>query len=351
MPEKIAQRDEIQQKMTAPGFWDNQESAQAVITKLKTINAVLEPIADMDKGLDDADTIFQLAQEENDEAAMQEAADEIVGLARQLDSFELKALLSGPYDAGNCYLSVHAGSGGTESRDWAAMLARMYIRYGEHAGWKVEEVDSVPGEDAGYSSITFHIVGPYAFGYLSCEVGVHRLVRISPFDNQGRRHTSFAAVDVMPELSDEIEIEIDDEDIRIDTFRAGGAGGQHVNKTSSAVRITHLPTNIVVQCQNERSQQQNRRVAMNMLKARLLRLEEQKRDEKMAGLYGTKGEIAWGNQIRSYVLQPYTMIKDHRTDYETGKVGDVLDGDLDPFVEAYLRQRAQNRRANGNDAL
>ena len=351
MPEKLGQREEIQNKMTAPGFWDNQEVAQGVITKLKTLNAVLEPIADMDKQLDDAATLFELGQEENDSSVFEEAMSGLASLAENLERFELKALLNGPYDAGNCYLSIHAGSGGTESRDWAAMMARMYVRYGERAGWKMEEVDSVAGEEAGYSSITFHVVGPYAFGYMSCEVGVHRLVRISPFDSQGRRHTSFASVDAVPELPDEIDIEIDEEELRIDCFRAGGAGGQHVNKTSSAIRITHLTTNIVVQCQNERSQQQNKRVAMNMLKAKLLRLEEQKRDEKMAGLFGPKGDIAWGNQIRSYVLQPYTMIKDHRTEHETGRANDVLDGELDEFVEAYLRHRARQRRVNGIDTL
>ncbi len=338
--------------MGAPGFWDNQEAAQGTIGQLKVLTAILDPVDEMDQRLEDAATMLELGREESDESAFEEAANTLATLSQELERFELKALLSGPYDFGNCYLSIHAGSGGTESRDWAAMMARMYVRYAERAGWKIEEVDSVAGEDAGYSSITFHVVGPYAFGYLSCEVGVHRLVRISPFDSQGRRHTSFASLDAVPELSeDDIDIEIDDEELRIDCFRAGGAGGQHVNKTSSAIRITHLPTNIVVQCQNERSQQQNRRVAMNMLKAKLLRLEEQKRDEKMANLYGPKGEIAWGNQIRSYVLQPYTLIKDHRTEHETGRVNDVLDGELEEFVEAYLRQRAQQRREKGNDEL
>jgi len=325
--------------MSAPDFWDNQESAQRTIAELKALGVVLDPVEGLTSRLDDAAMMLEMATEESDEAALDEVAGELGGIQRDLDRFELLTLLAGPYDAGNCYLSVHAGSGGAESRDWAGMLARMYTRYAERQGWTVEEIDSVPGEEAGYSSITLHVKGLYAYGYLSAEMGVHRLVRISPFDANARRHTSFASADAIPELPDEVEVEIDPEELRVDTYRAGGAGGQHVNKTSSAVRLTHLPTGIVVQCQNERSQHQNRRVAMNMLKAKLLQLQQAKRDKHLAGLRGPKGEIAWGNQIRSYVLQPYTMVKDHRTDHETGKVMDVLDGDLQGFIEAYLRHR------------
>jgi len=325
--------------MSAAGFWDNQETAQKVIADLKALNSVLDPLEELSKGLEDAETMFELGRDEGDEATIASVAADLPALRAKFDHFELLMLLSGPYDRGNCYLEIHAGTGGAESRDWTAILARMYMRYTERQGWKVEEVHSVPGEDAGYNSITLHVVGPYAFGYLSAEIGVHRLVRISPFDAAARRHTSFASVDVIPEVADEIEIEIDPEELRIDFFRAGGAGGQHVNKTSSAVRITHLPTGLVTQCQNERSQHQNRQVAMNMLKARLLQLEEEKRNKELAGLRGPKGEIAWGNQIRSYVLQPYTLVKDHRTDHETGKAMDVLDGDLQDFIEAYLRHR------------
>ena len=329
--------------MASPGFWDNQESAQKTIAQLKALNTVIEPVEELTGRLDDAGTLFEMAREEGDDGALAEVARDLPAVQATFDRFELLMLLSGPYDAGNCYLEVHAGSGGTESRDWAGMLARMYTRYAERQGWKVTEVDSVPGEEAGYSRITLYVQGSYAYGYLSAEVGVHRLVRISPFDANARRHTSFASVDAIPELPDEVEVEIDPEELRIDFFRAGGAGGQHVNKTSSAVRITHLPTGIVTQCQNERSQHQNRRTAMNMLRARLLTLEEQKRDQHLAGLRGPKGEIAWGNQIRSYVLQPYTMVKDHRTDHETGKVMDILDGDVQAFIEAFLRHRAAGR--------
>jgi peptide chain release factor 2 len=343
LPAKAAERKTIEEKMSDQHFWDFQETAQKTVGRLKELNGVIEPVSSLSARLEDAAMMFQLAREENDPAALEEVNRDIGKLADEFARFELLTLLSGPYDAGNCYLAIHAGSGGTESRDWAAMLSRMYTRYAERMGWSVDIVDVVPGEEAGYSSITLGIKGRYAFGYLSAEVGVHRLVRISPFDSAARRHTSFASADVMPELAAQGEVEIDPEDLRIDFFRAGGAGGQHVNKTSSAVRITHLPSGIVVQCQNERSQHQNRQVAMNMLQAKLLRLEEEKRNKEMAGLYGPKGEIAWGNQIRSYVLQPYTLVKDHRTDHETGKVSDVLDGDIQKFIEAYLRQRAAFR--------
>jgi peptide chain release factor 2 len=243
----------------------------------------------------------------------------------------------------NCFFSIHAGAGGTESCDWANMLLRMYSRYFEANKYKFQELDITPGEEAGIRSITLRVSGPFAFGKLSCETGVHRLVRISPFDANKRRHTSFAAVDCIPEFDEDIDIEINEDDIRMDFYRASGAGGQHVNKTSSAVRITHEPTGIVVQCQNERSQHKNRAQALKVLKARLYMLEEQKRDAEVAKLYGAKGEIAWGSQIRSYVMQPYQMVKDHRTDYQTGNVDAVLDGELDGFIENYLRHRAKNK--------
>jgi peptide chain release factor 2 len=243
----------------------------------------------------------------------------------------------------NCFFSIHAGAGGTESCDWANMLLRMYTRYFEANKYKFQELDITPGEEAGIRSITLRVSGPFVFGKLSCETGVHRLVRISPFDSQKRRHTSFAAVDCIPEFEDDIDAEINEEDLRIDFYRASGAGGQHVNKTSSAVRITHEPTGIVVQCQNERSQHKNKAQAMKVLKARLYMLEQQKRDDEIAKLYGNKGEIAWGSQIRSYVLQPYQMVKDHRTNFQTGNVDAVLDGELNGFIESYLRHRAKNK--------
>jgi len=329
--------------MTSPTFWDDQERAQKTVRRLKGLKAAVDPVEAIAQTLEDAQVMVQLAEEEGDDSGLPGVERDLATAETRLDRIAFLALLAGPDDPKNAYVAIHAGAGGTESCDWAAMLLRMYTRYIERAGWDMAIVDATEGEEAGYRSITLRVVGPYAFGYLSAEVGVHRLVRISPFDAQGRRHTSFASVDVLPELEDAGEVEIDDEDLRLDFFRATGAGGQHVNKTCSAVRITHGPTGIVVQCQNERSQHQNRRTAMEMLRARLKRLEEQKRDEQLAKLYGQKGEIAWGNQIRSYVLQPYTMVKDHRTNIETGKVQDILDGDLDAFIEAELHRRAAAR--------
>jgi peptide chain release factor 2 len=330
--------------MAAPGFWDDPESAQKVVQSLKSLKATLDPADEIGRLVDDARLLAELAAEENDAAAVAQVRTDIDRATKLLDRLEFLSLLSRPDDPKNCYLSIHAGAGGTESCDWASMLLRMYSRYIERRGWSADVVDSVEGEEAGLRSVTLRVVGPYVFGYLSAEVGVHRLVRISPFDAQQRRHTSFASVDALPEIEDAGEIEIDEEDLRVDFFRAGGAGGQHVNKTSSAVRMTHVPTGIVVQCQNERSQRQNRNTAMEMLKAKLKRMEDQKRDKELAKIYGQKGEIAWGNQIRSYVLQPYTMVKDHRTDVETGRVQDVLDGDLEAFIEAELHRRAASRQ-------
>ena len=341
-----AKRDrltDIEQQMASPTFWDDQERAQRIVQDLKALKGVVDPVEEIASHLEDARVMLTLAEEEDDDSGLPAAEADLAAAEQRLDRLEFLSLLSRPDDPRNVYLSIHAGAGGTESCDWAAMLLRMYTRYVERAGWDMAVVDATEGEEAGYRSITLRVVGPYAYGYLSAEVGVLRLVRISPFDANARRHTSFASVDCIPELPDEVEIEIDPEDLRVDTYRAGGAGGQHVNKTSSAVRITHQPTGIVVQCQNERSQHQNRRVAMNMLRARLLTLREQARDKELAGLRGPKGEIAWGHQIRSYVLQPYTMVKDHRTEHETGKVMDVLDGDLQEFIDTYLRFRASQK--------
>jgi peptide chain release factor 2 len=329
--------------MAAPHFWDDPEAAQRVVQGLKGLKAVLDPVDGIARLLDEASVLAPLAAEENDEAALGQVRTELAEAARQLDRVEFLSLLSRPDDPKNCYFSIHAGAGGTESCDWAAMLLRMYSRYIERRGWQMTIVDSAEGDEAGYRSVTGRVVGPYAYGYLSAEVGVHRLVRISPFDAAGRRHTSFASVDCLPELEDPGDVALKEEDLKIDFFRAGGAGGQHVNKTSSAVRLTHLATGIVVQCQNERSQHQNRAMALTMLKAKLKRLQEAERDKELAKLYGQKGEIAWGNQIRSYVLQPYTLVKDHRTDHETGRAQDVLDGDLDAFIEMELHRRAAAR--------
>ncbi|GAI82549.1 unnamed protein product, partial [marine sediment metagenome] len=290
----------------------------------------------------DLQELFDLAIE-SDEDALDELEDDLSALLKRCEQIELQGLLSRPEDMKNCFFSIHAGAGGTESCDWASMLLRMYTRYFEANKYKFQELDITPGEEAGIRSITLRVGGPFAFGKLSCEVGVHRLVRISPFDSNKRRHTSFAAVDCVPEFDEDIDVEINEEDLRVDFYRASGAGGQHVNKTSSAVRITHAPTGIVVQCQNERSQHNNRAQAMKVLKSRLYMLERQKRDAEVAKLYSEKGEIAWGSQIRSYVLQPYQMVKDHRTSFQTGKVEAVLDGQLDGFVESYLRHRAKTK--------
>jgi peptide chain release factor 2 len=287
-----------------------------------------------------------MAREEEDDDTYEEVGREIAKLDEELSRLELQGLLNGQYDHLNCFFSIQAGAGGTESCDWAEMLLRMYLRYFQREGYEAEEVSRKDGEEAGIQSVTMLLKGPSPFGYLSCEMGVHRLVRISPFDSNHRRHTSFAAVDVMPEFADEIDIQIKDEDLRVDTYRSGGAGGQNVNKVSSAIRLTHLPTGIAVACQNERSQHQNRRVAMSILKGRLFRLEQQKRDQELASIMGDKGEIAWGRQIRSYVLQPYQLVKDHRTDEETGNTQAVLDGDIGNFIEAYLRHRAKLRQNN-----
>lgn len=328
--------------MSEPGFWDNAEKAQQIVGQLSLLKSIVTPAEELSQSADDLSQLFEMAIEESDEDALENLDAELGKLQKQCDKMELTGLLSRSEDTKNCFFSIHAGAGGTESCDWANMLLRMYSRHFERNRYKFEELDITPGEEAGIRSITLRVKGPFAFGKLSCEVGVHRLVRISPFDSAKRRHTSFAAVDCIPEFEDDLDIEVRDEDLRIDFYRASGAGGQHVNKTSSAVRITHLPTNIVVQCQNERSQHKNKAQAMKVLKARLYMLQQQKRDDKIAKLYGDKGEIAWGSQIRSYVMQPYQMVKDHRTDFQTGNVTAVLDGDIDGFIESYLRYRAKN---------
>ncbi len=330
---------EIEGRMSAPGFWADQETAQKVVSRLKALKAVVAPVTELLGRSEDLQTLYELGVEAEDEPTLAEAAAEATALAAALDSLELRTMLSGPHDAGGCYFSIHAGAGGTESCDWAEMLLRMYLRYFERGGYKPEEIDRTDGEEAGVRSVTLRVTGPYAYGYLSCERGVHRLVRISPFDAAKRRHTSFAAVDVLPEL-DDIEIDIDwGKDVNEDTYRASGAGGQHVNKTSSAVRLTHLLTGIVVQCQNERSQHQNRAQARKMLQAKLYQHEQAQRDAELAKMYGNKGEIAFGNQIRSYVLYPYQLVRDERTELKVGNAQSVLDGDVQPFIDSALRDR------------
>ena len=329
--------------MSNAGFWDNSESAQAVVSQLSALKSVIEPVEELLREAKDLAELFELAAGDSDKDELRQLEEDLGELLERCEQVELTGLLSGPNDMKNCFFSIHAGAGGTESCDWVNMLLRMYTRYFETKKYKVRELDITPGEEAGIRSITLRVSGAFAFGKLSCETGVHRLVRISPFDSQSRRHTSFAAVDCVPEFDEDIDIEIKDDDLRIDFYRSSGAGGQHVNKVSSAVRITHIPTGIVVQCQNERSQHKNRAQALKVLKGRLYVLEQKKRDAEIAKMYSDKGEIAWGSQIRSYVLQPYQMVKDHRTNFQMGNVDAVLDGELDGLIESYLRYRAKNK--------
>jgi peptide chain release factor 2 len=343
LPAKRNELSALEKKMSKPGFWDDAEAAQSTVAKLSALKAIVTPAEQIYKNVTDLAELFQLAESESDEQTLAQLQTELAGLEKQCEKIELTGLLSGPNDTRNCFFSIHAGAGGTESCDWVNMLLRMYTRYFDENKFRYEQLDITPGEEAGIRSITLRVAGPFAYGRLSCETGVHRLVRISPFDSNKRRHTSFAAVDCLPEFDEDVNIEIKDDDLKIDFFRAGGAGGQHVNKVSSAVRITHIPTGIVVQCQNERSQHKNRAQAMKVLKARLFMREQQKRDAEIAKLYSDKGEIAWGSQIRSYVLQPYQMVKDHRTDFQTGNVQAVLDGEIDSFIETYLRHRAKQK--------
>ena len=325
--------------MADPGLWSDPARAQAALRSRTRLTEEVESFRRLEKRLEDAEVCAELAREGEDVAVdLKQAAD---ALQAALDERELEIMLTGEHDAGNAILTIHPGAGGTESQDWAEMLYRMYLRWAEGRGYRVEALDYQKGDEAGIKSATLMVKGKDAYGFLRAESGVHRLVRISPFDSSGRRHTSFASVYAYPDLNDEIEVAVDEKDLRVDTYRSSGAGGQHVNVTDSAVRITHLPTGIVVSCQNERSQHRNRDMAMKILKARLYDLERRKRDEKRAVEEGAKKDIDFGSQIRSYVLQPYTLVKDHRTGFERGDVQSVLNGDIDPFIKAYLLSRSR----------
>lgn len=328
--------------MGEPSFWDDAEEAQKINKELNDVKISVDKYKSLVAKSEDMETLWEMGMEEGDDSMEEEVKSEIAVITEGLKALELEVMLSGDYDGNDAILTLHAGAGGTEAQDWTQMLLRMYGRWAERHGFTVDTVDLQPGDEAGVKSVTLFIKGHNAYGYLRSEKGVHRLVRISPFDAAARRHTSFSACEIMPELDDAVEVDINMDDVRVDTYRSSGAGGQHINKTSSAVRMTHMPTGIVVQCQNERSQLQNREQCMKMLRAKLFELELEKREEEKRALEGDQQKIEWGSQIRSYVFHPYTMVKDHRTGQETGNVQAVMDGELDPFIEAYLRAKANH---------
>lgn len=336
---KLDQIANYEEKMAAPDFWDDNEQAQKLIGEMNAVKSVVDQFQALSSAFEDIEMMLELAEEEGDDSMAAELTENIRDLHAKLQSFELQLLLNQPYDKYDCILELHPGAGGTESQDWADLLLRMYRRYAEQQGFKVEVLDYLPGDEAGVKSVTLSIKGHNAYGYLKTEKGVHRLVRISPFDASGRRHTSFVSCSVVPEIEEDVEIEIRTEDLRIDTYRASGAGGQHVNRTESAVRITHIPSGIVVACQLERSQIQNRDRAMKMLRSKLYERKLEEQAKQMAEIRGEQSDIAWGSQIRSYVFHPYSMVKDHRTQAETGNVQAVMDGEIEMFIDAYLRQQ------------
>ncbi|MFC5975489.1 MULTISPECIES: peptide chain release factor 2 [Carnobacterium] len=336
MEQTIAAYDD---QMTEPTFWDDAQKAQDLINEANIVKEKYTSFKQLEEKQEELEVLLEMVKEETDLELEKELNDELTTFLAVLDQYELDMLLSGPYDKNNAIMELHPGAGGTESQDWGSMLLRMYTRWAEKKGFKVETLDYQDGDEAGIKSVTLLIKGHNAYGYLKAEKGVHRLVRISPFDSAGRRHTSFVSIDVIPELAGNVDIDINPEDLKVDTYRASGAGGQHINKTDSAVRITHIPSGVVVASQAQRSQLKNRDQAMNMLKAKLHQIEVEEKEREMAEIRGEQKEIGWGSQIRSYVFHPYTMVKDHRTNYETGNVTNVMDGDIDPFINAYLRSR------------
>jgi peptide chain release factor 2 len=331
---------QLEQEAAKPDFWNDMESSQKVLRRTSELKNTVERYQKLYALYEDVATMIELGMEENDESILPEIKENYDQLEKDLEEQKLSTLLSGEYDSHNAILTFHSGAGGTEAQDWVEMLYRMYTRWTERHGYRYKILDYLDGDEAGIKSASILIEGQNAYGYLKSEAGVHRLVRVSPFDASGRRHTSFASLEVMPEIDDTIEIEISDDDLRIDTYRSGGAGGQHINKTDSAVRITHIPTGVVVACQNERSQHQNKEVAMKMLKSKLIEIKEREHLEKIEDIKGEHKEIAWGSQIRSYVFMPYTLVKDHRTGFESGNVNAVMDGDIDGFINAYLKAQS-----------
>lgn len=323
--------------MSEPGFWDDNEKAQIVIQKSNELKAVYDTFHQLELQVEEVELLFEMYKEDPEEEIHDELVERVHSVEKELEKYELSMLLSGPHDKCSAILEIHPGAGGTESQDWGSMLLRMYTRWAEQHGYRIETVDYQDGEEAGIKSVTLSIEGLNAYGYLKSEKGVHRLVRISPFDAAGKRHTSFCSIDIMPQLEGDIDIEINPDDLKIDVYRASGAGGQHINKTSSAVRITHIPTGIVTQSQAQRSQFKNKDQAMAMLKTKLYQLEEEKKAAELAEIRGEQKDIAWGSQIRNYVFHPYSLVKDLRSGHETGNIGAVMDGDLDPFMDAYLK--------------
>ena len=351
----LRRRQELEEQTAEEGFWDDMERSKTVLKEQKALGEKISVFRDLLSLYEDTETMLLIAQEEGDaleedDSVLKEIRDAIREIASRVQEEQLAALLSGEFDANNAIMSFHAGAGGTEAQDWVQMLYRMYCRWAEQHHFKVKVLDYLAGEEAGIKSVSIQVIGLNAYGFLRSESGVHRLVRVSPFDTTGRRHTSFASIEVMPELDDDYEIEIRPEDLKIDTYRSGGAGGQHVNKTESAIRITHIPTGIIVACQNERSQFQNREVAMKMLKSKLVEIREREHLEKIEDIKGEHMKIAWGSQIRSYVFMPYTLVKDHRTGYENGNINAVMDGDLDMFINEYLKMQAQGKLQSAQEA-